>query len=129
MGDISPRDDETLDALSCGNLHVLQKKQGYRYSLDAYLLSAFVEERPGTGVIDIGSGSGVISILLAGVKGLMVTGVEVQEDMAEMSRRSVELSGLKDRVRIMNTDFMHYDGPGTDVIVVNPRTDLYRQGG
>ncbi len=128
MKDISPRDDETLDALSCGSLCVLQKKQGYRYSLDAYLLSAFVDERPGTGVLDIGSGSGVISILLAAVKGLLVTGVEIQEPMAEMSRRSVALAGLQERVRIVNADFRDYNGPGTDVVVVNPPYRPVRAG-
>ncbi|HPH49877.1 MAG TPA: hypothetical protein PLB08_03530, partial [Deltaproteobacteria bacterium] len=59
-----PGRDETLDRLSCGSLSIFQKKKGYRYSLDAYLLGAFVEEDPGTRVIEIGSGSGVVSILL-----------------------------------------------------------------
>jgi tRNA1Val (adenine37-N6)-methyltransferase len=60
-----PGEDETLDSLSCGNLSIFQKKKGYRYSLDAYLLGAFVEETPGTACIEIGSGSGVVTILLA----------------------------------------------------------------
>ena len=114
------KEDETLDSLACGNLHVLQKKQGYRYSLDAYLLAASVQEAPGTRVIDIGSGSGVVSILLAAVKGLRVTGVEIQDDMADMSRRSVELAGLQDRVEIECADIRQYRGVKFDVVVSNP---------
>lgn len=116
-----PRDDETLDSLACGGLYVLQKKQGYRYSLDAYLLAAFVDERPGTQVLDIGSGSGVVSLLLAAVKGLAMTGIEIQPALAEMSRRSVEIAGLQDRVKIVCADIREYGAPGkADVIVTNP---------
>lgn len=114
------QDDETLDPLACGGLSVLQKKRGYRYSLDAYLLAAFVDERPGTRVIDIGSGSGVLSILLAAVKGLRATGVEIQQDMAEMSERSVELAGLEGRVRIVCADIGKYREGFFDAVVTNP---------
>ena len=117
----NPRDDETLDSLVCGGLSVLQKKQGYRYSLDAYLLAAFVDEKPGTQALDIGSGSGVVSLLLADVKGLVMTGVEIQDAMAEMSRRSVEIAGLKDKVKIVCADIREYGVPGkVDVVVTNP---------
>jgi len=119
-GIIRPREDETLDSLACGGLQVLQKKQGYRYSLDAYLLASFVDETPGTEMIDIGSGSGVISILLAAVKGLRMTGVEIQEDMAEMSTRSVMLASLQDRVMIVCADIRAYRGPRFDAVVTNP---------
>ncbi len=115
-----PRNDETLDTLSGCNLSILQKKKGYRYSLDAYLLGAFVEEAPGTEVLDIGSGSGVVSILLAAMKGLHVTGVEVQDTLAEMSMRSVERSNLSDKVRIVCCDIKEYSGPSVDVVVTNP---------
>lgn len=115
-----PGRDETLDRLACGDLSIYQKKKGYRYSLDAYLLGAFVEEAPGTEVIEIGSGSGVVSILLAAMKGLVMTGVEIQEDLAEMSRRSVERAGLEDRITITCSDIRDYKGPRVDAIVTNP---------
>jgi tRNA1Val (adenine37-N6)-methyltransferase len=115
-----PNKDETLDFLSCCNLSILQKKRGYRYSLDSYLLAAFVDEAPGTEVIEIGSGSGVVSILLSAVKGLKVTGIEIQEDLAQMSRRSVEHSGLSDKVKITCCDIRDYSGPKVDAVVTNP---------
>ncbi len=119
-GIIRPREDETLDSLACSGLHVLQKKQGYRYSLDAYLLAAFVDESPGCEVVDVGSGSGVLSILLAAVRGLRVTGVEIQDGMAEMSQRSVELAGLQARVRIVHADVREYREQQFDAVVANP---------
>jgi tRNA1Val (adenine37-N6)-methyltransferase len=115
-----PNHDETLDSLACGGVSLFQKKRGYRYSLDAYLLAAFVREQGGTRALEIGSGSGVISLLLAAVKGLLMTGVEIQEAMAEMSRRSVALAGLDGSVEIVSADIRGYAGPREDVVVVNP---------
>jgi tRNA1Val (adenine37-N6)-methyltransferase len=115
-----PGPDETLDSLACGGIPLFQKKKGYRYSLDAYLLASLVKEAPGTKALEIGSGSGVVSLLLAGVKGLSMTGVEIQAPMAEMSKRSVELAGLGDRVEIVSADIREYAGPRVDVIVANP---------
>lgn len=111
---------ETLGCLSCGDLSIIQKKDGYRFSLDAYLLAAFVEEKPGREVLDIGSGSGVISIMLAAIKGLHLTGVEVQEDMARMSRRSVEFANLQEKVRIVCCDIKEYNEQQFDAVVTNP---------
>ncbi len=119
-GTLRMQEDETLDSLACGGLYVLQKRRGYRYSLDAYLLAAFVDESPGSEVVDVGSGSGVLSILLAAVKGQRVTGVEIQDDMADMSQRSVELAALQDRVRIVHADIREYRGQRFDAVVTNP---------
>jgi len=117
---IVPASGETLDALICGDLHVFQKKRGYRFSVDAYLIASFVEEGAGSSILEIGSGSGVISIMLAGVKGLIVTGVEVQPELVEMSRRSVVLNRLEDRVKIVNSDIKEFKGSGFDAVVTNP---------
>jgi len=117
---MDPEHDETLDSLACGGISLFQKKRGYRYSLDAYLLASFVREAPGTEALEIGSGSGVVSLLLAALKGLSLTGVEIQEPMAEMSRRSVGLAGLADRVWIVAGDIREYAGPRVDVVVANP---------
>jgi tRNA1Val (adenine37-N6)-methyltransferase len=119
-GKCEPNKDESLDLLSCCNLSILQKKKGYRYSLDSYLLGAFVDESPGTEILEIGSGSGVVSILLSAVKGLRVTGIEIQEDLAQMSKRSIEYSGLSDKVKITCCDIKDYSGAKVDAVVTNP---------
>lgn len=113
-------DGETLAALTCGGLSVIQKRDGYRFSLDAYLLAAFVDEKPGAHILEIGSGSGVIAMLLAKIKHLKVTGVEVQSDMAAMSRRSVELNGLKALVDVICSDIKDYRGRKVSAVIANP---------
>ncbi len=115
-----PGPDETLDVLACGGLDVIQKKRGYRYSLDAYLLAAFVDEAPGTRVLEIGSGSGVVAMMLARVKDLRVTGVEIQEELAGMSLRSIARQGLQDLVDIVCADIRDYRGPKVEAVVANP---------
>jgi len=114
------RQGETCARLRCGDLRVIQPKSGYRFSLDAYLLAAFVDEKPGGHVLEIGSGSGVIAIMLSGVKGLSVTGVEVQPVLAEMSRRSVELNGLQDAVDIVEGDIKDYHASPAAAVLANP---------
>jgi len=116
--DIKP--DETLGQLAAGGLQIIQKAGGYRFSIDSYLLAAFVDEPAGTSVLEIGSGSGVISILLAGVKKLKMTGVEVQPSMAEMSIRSVMINRLEDMVKIVSGDIKAFRGGAFGSIVVNP---------
>jgi hypothetical protein len=104
MEGFAPGPDETLDVLACGGLGVFQKREGYRYSLDAYLLAAFVDEGPGTRVLEIGSGSGVVAMMLASLKGLLVMGVEIQRELAEMSMRSVGRAGLEGKVGVVCAD-------------------------
>lgn len=117
---MQPKEDETVDSLTCGNLSVFQKRKGYRYTVDSYLLAAFVEEEPGTEALDIGSGSGVVSLLLASVKNLRMTGIEIQQELAEMSRRSVEKAGLADRIFIICCNIKNYSGRRFDAILANP---------
>ena len=114
------KDGETRANLSCGALSVIQPRKGYRFSLDAYLLAAFVDEKPGGHVLEIGSGSGVIAIMLAGIKGLKVTGVEVQPVLAEMSRRSVSLNGLEAAVDIVQSDIKDYRAAPVAAVLANP---------
>jgi len=111
---------ENLAELGCAGLRVWQPSDGYRFSLDAYLLAAFVDEAPDTAIFEVGYGSGVIALLLAAVKGLRVSGVEIQPRMAELARRSVALNGLDDRVELELGDFREYRGGPHAALVVNP---------
>jgi len=113
-------DGETCATLSCGDLKVIQPRRGYRFSLDAYLLAAFVDEKPGGHALEIGSGSGVIAIMLAGIKGLKVTGVEVQPVLVGMSRRSVALNGLKGDINIIESDIKEYHASPVTAVIANP---------
>jgi len=116
-----PKSDETLDKLKCGDLYVFQKAKGYRFSLDAYLLAAFVHELPETKVLEIGTGSGVIAIMLSSIKKLKVTGIEVQGEMADMAQRSVKLNHLQKAIEIIDADIKTFNGlHGFDAVVTNP---------
>lgn len=112
--------DETAGKLTTGGLFIIQKKKGYRFSIDSYLLAAFVDEPEGASAVEIGSGSGVLSILLAGVKKLCVTGIEIQPALAGMSKRTVAMNGLEKKVKIICGDIKEHSGGPYDAVVVNP---------
>lgn len=89
---------ETVTGLS-------RKRTGFCFGMDAVLLSGFADVRPGEKALDLGTGTGIIPILLeAKTKGEHFTGLEIQEEMADMASRSVELNGLKDRIEIIRGD-------------------------
>jgi tRNA1Val (adenine37-N6)-methyltransferase len=118
-------DDETLDELLKGRFRIIQKKKGYRFSVDSILLAHFVRLGRGDRVIDLGTGSGVLAIILAGRFELTsVTGLEVQEELADMARRSAAGNMLEDRVRIVGGDVRQAASifaPGAfDAAVFNP---------
>jgi tRNA1Val (adenine37-N6)-methyltransferase len=99
------REGETLDELRPGGLRIIQKKDGYRFSLDPVLLCAFARIESGETVCDLGTGSGVIPLLLARrVSAGCITGIEVQPELADRARRSVALNGLEERVTILACD-------------------------
>lgn len=99
------RAGETLDDLRVGGLRIIQKKDGYRFSLDPVLLCAFARIEPGEPVCDLGTGSGIIPLLLARrTTAGPITGVEVQPELADRARRSVELNGLEERVTVLACD-------------------------
>ena len=112
--------DEAAGKLTTGGLTIIQTKKGYRYSIDSYLLAAFVDEPEGAAALEIGSGSGVISILLAGVKKLCMTGVEIQQILASMSERSVKMNGLEKKVKIITGDIREFPGGPFDAVIANP---------
>lgn len=99
------RNDESLDDLILGGFHIIQPRAGYRFSIDAVLLAHFVEAGPQDTIIDLGSGNGVIPLLLAArYPQAQIIGVELQPQMTQRALRSVELNGLGHRVRIINAD-------------------------
>jgi tRNA1Val (adenine37-N6)-methyltransferase len=103
---LGPRQDETLDSLFQGKLKILQKRSGYRFSMDPVLLVYFAANLRGKRVLDLGTGCGVIPMILAH-KGdvLEAFGLELQEELVEMAGRSVKLNGLGGKVKILQGDF------------------------
>ncbi|MGE5844276.1 MAG: tRNA1(Val) (adenine(37)-N6)-methyltransferase [Syntrophaceae bacterium] len=118
-------DDETVESLYGGRLRILQKKKGYRYTIDSVLLAHFVEPRKGERILELGAGSGVISLLLAFRNpGVRVTGLELQAELADMAKRSVSMNSLEGRVDIIPGDVRNapdlLGARSQDVVVFNP---------
>ena len=88
-----------------GQVICLQPLKGYRTAIDPVFLAAAVDAKSGDRVLDAGSGTGAASLCLASrVQGVRVTGIEIQNDYAELARKSAELSGLSERVNFVDAD-------------------------
>jgi tRNA1Val (adenine37-N6)-methyltransferase len=120
-----PSPDETLDTFFNGKLQIIQKKKGYRFSVDAILLSQFIKIRKNERVIDLGTGCGILPLLLSQTtKAHSLIGVEIQKGLAQCANKNVLLNHLEDRISILKQDFRELKGifpPGSfDVVISNP---------
>lgn len=98
------RPDERLDEVN-ERIRLIQKRRGLTFGTDAYLLAAFIRPQPYANAVELGSGSGIISLLLCAKEKLRsVTAVEVQPSFAELTARNAELNGFGERIRVLNTD-------------------------
>ena len=93
---------ERVDDLLVNGLKIIQNPEAFRFGCDAVELANFVTGGRRDSAFDLGSGTGIITLLLAGKKGIRCTGVEIQSDMAEMSRRSIALNGREEMCDIIN---------------------------
>lgn len=117
--------EETVDELRRHGLRVIQPRHGYRFSLDPLLLCDFVAIREGEEGVDLGTGCGVIPLILVrSAEGVRMSGVESQEAMADLATRNVEMNGLSDRVSVRHSDVLQVKGlfrPSSfDLVVSNP---------
>lgn len=119
-------ENERIDDLEYKNLKIIQNTTGFCFGIDSVLLSDFAKNiKKNSTVIDIGTGTGIISILLSSKTDLnKIYGIEIQEDVANMAKRSVELNNLQNKIEIINTNikniFEYLKPNETDVIVTNP---------
>jgi tRNA1(Val) A37 N6-methylase TrmN6 len=114
-------EDETLDSFYHGQILVLQKKKGYRFSVDAPLLADFIRTKRTDSLLEIGTGSGVISLLLSVKSFRHITALEIQASLVDLARRNVELNNLTRRIRVVQGDFRDYvTREKFDVIFSNP---------
>lgn len=115
----------TTDTFFNGQIRILQHRDGYRFSMDAVLLASQAVPHPGDTVLDLGTGCGIIPLILAfRCPQIRVYGVELQEDLAKVAKLNVEENGLEDRITIHCADMKTLNhkmvsGP-VDVVVSNP---------
>ena len=87
-GPVLLRDDERIDDLERNGYGIIQRKGAFCFGMDAVLLSGFAVVKPGETALDLGTGTGIIPILLeAKTPGRHFTGLEIQEESADMARR------------------------------------------
>ena len=125
--EIIVRPGERIDRFMDGRLKLIQSKDGYRFSIDAMLLAEFVTIRQGDVVVDLGTGCGVIPLILLLTKLVgYAFGLEIQEELAGQAARNVLLNGFDDKMRVVLGDIKNppiAEG-SADVVICNPP---YRQ--
>lgn len=120
------KQDERIDDLEFNGLKIIQNKNGFCFGIDSVLLSDFAKNmRKNSKVIDLGTGTGIINILLSGkTTAKELVGVEVQEEVADMAKRSVKLNGVEGKIEILNKNILDlkniYNKGYFDVVVTNP---------
>ncbi len=116
---------ERVDDLHIQNYRIIQNKEGFCFGIDAVLLSDFAKVKEAETVLDMGTGTGIIPILLeAKTKGKTYMGLEIQEEFVDMARRSVQMNGQADKVTILHGDIKEaaqlFPLSTFDVITSNP---------
>lgn len=122
---INLKEGERLDDLGRKGYRIIQNPATFCFGIDAVLLTGFAKIKPGAKVLDMGTGTGIIPILLeAKTEAGHLTGLEIQEESADMARRSVLLNDLDKKIDIVNGDIKETSaifGKGTfDVVTCNP---------
>ena len=125
--------DENIDDLQLKGLYLIQKKDGFKFGIDAVLLSDFAQVKKRHRVMDLCTGTGIVPFLVYGkYEPQSVFGLEIQRDMVEMAERSVKLNSLEGRVQFINGDLKDIDSlkrlDRFDVVTVNPPYKLNNSG-
>lgn len=126
-------DDESIDDLQLKNLKLIQKRNAFRFGIDAVLLSDFAKVKKNYRVMDLCTGTGIVPFLILGkYNPKNIVGLEIQDEMVEMACRSVKLNNVEDRIEFINADLKNIELLKTfekfDVVTVNPPYKLNNAG-
>ena len=122
---IDLKENERVDDLQRNGYGIIQNPKAFCFGMDAVLLSGFASVRQGESALDLGTGTGIIPILLeAKSQGRHFTGLEIQPDMADMARRSVAYNHLEDKIDIVTGDIKEacrlFPLASFDIVTSNP---------
>ena len=123
--DITIHPHERVDDLHRDGHHIIQDPKRFCFGVDAVILAGFAKVKKGEKVLDLGTGTGIIPILLAAkTNGQHFTGLEIQPESAEMANRSVLMNELEEKVEIREGDIKEagtlFGGATFDVVTSNP---------
>ena len=119
-------ENERIDDLEFKNLKIIQNKKEFCFGMDSVLLSDFSKEiKKGNNVLDLGTGTGILPILLSSkTENTTFVGIEIQNKIAEMATRSVKLNNLEKRIKIINEDIKNlsniFEKFSFDAVITNP---------
>jgi len=116
---------EAFDELWRGGPRFMQTENSFKLSTDSVLLADFANMKQVKSCLDLGSGAGVLCVLLAAKnQNALITGIEIQTEFAELSRRNLSENGMEDRAGIINADLREYrslvKAESFDIVVSNP---------
>ena len=120
------KENERIDDLEYKGLKIIQNKDGFCFGIDSILLSDFAKNiKKGARVLDLGTGTGIIATLLCEKTELSeITGIEVQEEVADMAKRSIQLNHLEDKFKMIQDNILnlnkYFEKNTFDAIVTNP---------
>ncbi|HCW53161.1 MAG TPA: SAM-dependent methyltransferase [Clostridium sp.] len=125
--------DENIDDLQLKGLYLIQKQDGFKFGIDAVLLSDFAQVKKKHRVMDLCTGTGIVPFLIYGkYEPQRAYGLEIQSDMVEMAERSVKLNSLDGKIEFINGDLKDIDSlkklDKFDVVTVNPPYKLNNSG-
>lgn len=117
--------NERLVDLDRNGYQIIQDKDKFCFGMDAVLLTGFAQVKKGERVLDLGTGTGIIPILLeAKTEGEDFVGLEIQTESADMARRSVLFNDLQDKIQIVEGDIKEaskiFGGASFQVVCTNP---------
>ncbi|HAQ41110.1 MAG TPA: SAM-dependent methyltransferase [Clostridiales bacterium] len=127
------KENEKIEDLQCNGLRIIQNKQWFCFGMDAVLLTNYCDIRNNSIIADLGTGTGIIPILLSGKKNYSKAyALEIQEEVAEMAKRSVALNDLQDKIEILNIDLKdalnYLELNSFDAVISNPPYKLNNSG-
>jgi tRNA1Val (adenine37-N6)-methyltransferase len=124
---------ERIDLLGRKGLRIIQNPQKFKFTIDAFILAGFIAPKPRHQLIDLGAGSGVLPLLIAGSKEIAhVYGLEIQPELVSMAQRSVNLNKLENKITILEGDLcdlpVSLKPNSFDYVISNPPFFPIRQG-
>lgn len=131
--EIKLKENEVIDDLQCKGMKILRNPKWFSYGMDAVLLSNYCKFKKNSTVLDIGTGTGIIPILINAKNNLKkVYAFEVQEQVADMAMRSMILNDISDKIEVINDDINNYnkyfENSSFDTIVSNPPYKINNTG-
>lgn len=123
--EIELKNGERVVDLERNGYKIIQNREKFCFGMDAVLLTGFANVKEGERVLDLGTGTGIIPILLeAKTEGKHFTALEIQEESVDMARRSVALNGLEEKIEIVHGDIKEasrlFGGATFNIVTTNP---------